>query len=349
MKRAGLAAMCLGLFFSTVSIAQQRHDSAVFLIDVSSTVSDQGTVKKAKDLATAMNKKFPDYVQSAGAMTFGNLKIPQLNWIAPVIDYDRAGLDRALSGIVEGKGSTPIGAAIYAVADGLEKAKGKKALIIISDGINTGVSDPVEAITGLKKKYGSNLCVFTILLSDNPAGRELLSKLVSAGQCGKASEASALQTDAEIQALVDIIFPGGPWDEDKDGVLDDQDKCPGTPLGAKVNKVGCWIIKGLKFQTGKADILSQYENLLNEVIEVLKKNPGLKIVVEGHTDDVGSDDNNLALSQARADSVRDYLVSHGIDSSRISAKGYGESKPVADNGTEAGRAENRRVELSPTK
>jgi len=349
MKRAGLVLVAAAMLLSIRVLAAERHDSAVFLIDVSDTTSSQELVATAQKISRSMNQKFPDYVKSAGAMVFGNLQIPQLEWIAAVKDYDRSGLDQALAGLKAGAGATPMGIAIYTSDQGLAKAMGKKALIIISDGLDNGVSNPADQVKSLKSKYSSNLCVFTIQLGDNPAGTTILESLVSAGQCGKATRASELQSDAQVQALVDFIFPGGPLDSDGDGVLDEQDQCPDTPKGAKVNKLGCWVLKDLRFETGKAELLPQSTNTLDEAVKVLKNNPGVKIIIEGHTDDVGTEESNLTLSQARADAVLNYMVSKGVDQGRLTAKGYGESKPIASNDTADGRAQNRRVQLTVAK
>jgi outer membrane protein OmpA-like peptidoglycan-associated protein len=73
------------------------------------------------------------------------------------------------------------------------------------------------------------------------------------------------------------------------------------------------------------------------------------VIIEGHTDEVGSDESNMVLSQSRADSVMNYMVAQGIDKYRLAAKGYGETKPIAPNDTDAGRAQNRRVQLSVAK
>lgn len=100
------------------------------------------------------------------------------------------------------------------------------------------------------------------------------------------------------------------------------------------------------FTTGKTTLLPIAQNKLSQVAAVLKQqNDNKRIVVEGHTDSVGSDQNNLKLSQGRADSVREYLVSQGIDPKKITALGKGESTPVAENTTAEGRANNRRVEI----
>jgi outer membrane protein OmpA-like peptidoglycan-associated protein len=106
-------------------------------------------------------------------------------------------------------------------------------------------------------------------------------------------------------------------------------------------------IKGnILFETGSANIQKQSLKLLDEVSVVLARNPELgPVVIEGHTDNVGSDKLNLSLSQRRAQSVMDYLVSKGIESHRLRAKGFGESKPIATNATPLGRAKNRRVDF----
>lgn len=102
------------------------------------------------------------------------------------------------------------------------------------------------------------------------------------------------------------------------------------------------------FASGKYELLPIAQSKLDEVAQALKDQGYKKIIVEGHTDSRGGDDANLTLSQRRADSVRTYLVSRGIDSAKITAAGIGEARPVADNASTEGRANNRRVELVVT-
>lgn len=99
------------------------------------------------------------------------------------------------------------------------------------------------------------------------------------------------------------------------------------------------------FQIGSATLSEDAISLLDEAIEILQSNPTTVLRVEGHTDDVGSEEANLALSQARAEAVVDYLVTGGIDPARLSAVGLGESQPIADNSTADGRSQNRRIEF----
>jgi outer membrane protein OmpA-like peptidoglycan-associated protein len=99
------------------------------------------------------------------------------------------------------------------------------------------------------------------------------------------------------------------------------------------------------FDFNKAELKNESKPDLNRAVNFLKQNPGLRIEIAGHTDSVGTDQYNKKLSQDRAESVRQYLIAGGIDAGRLKAVGYGESQPVADNGTDDGKARNRRVEM----
>jgi len=136
-----------------------------------------------------------------------------------------------------------------------------------------------------------------------------------------------------------------PADTDGDGVPDSVDKCPNTPKGATVNEVGCWMCKDLKFDFDKWDIKPQYYPCLNEGAEYLKSMPDMKVEIQGHTDNIGSQEYNQRLSEKRAMAVMNYLESKGIAEERLSIKGFGFSKPIARNDTAEGRAMNRRVQF----
>ena len=140
---------------------------------------------------------------------------------------------------------------------------------------------------------------------------------------------------------------GCPLDSDGDGVPDYLDKCPGTPADAKVDARGCWVLEGVHFDFDKSDIKPQYRHILDEAASVLKKNPGLKIEIRGHTDSTGTRAYNQKLSEARAKSVLEYFVSKGVNRANLSAKGYGQDNPAETNETKEGRYKNRRVELKP--
>ena len=101
----------------------------------------------------------------------------------------------------------------------------------------------------------------------------------------------------------------------------------------------------INFDTGKSTIKPESGPIINQIVEMMKANPGLKVRVEGHTDNVGNAKSNKTLSDERAKAVVAALVAQGVDAKRLSAAGHGQDKPIADNKTEEGRAKNRRVEL----
>ncbi len=145
-------------------------------------------------------------------------------------------------------------------------------------------------------------------------------------------------------------------DNDKDGFADKDDKCPDVPGVAPdgcPKKYSLVVVTAQKielkqtvfFDFNKASIKSVSFALLNDVAQAMVDNPTVKVEIGGHTDSVGNDAFNLKLSQSRAESVRTYLIKRGIASNRMVPKGFGENVPIADNRTEAGRSQNRRVEF----
>jgi outer membrane protein OmpA-like peptidoglycan-associated protein len=104
-------------------------------------------------------------------------------------------------------------------------------------------------------------------------------------------------------------------------------------------------LQGIQFETGKDVIIKTSYPILDKVVSVMNDNKEYNLEINGHTDNVGNDARNLALSQKRADAVKAYLVKKGIETSRMTATGFGETKPVEDNKTAAGKAKNRRVEF----
>lgn len=121
---------------------------------------------------------------------------------------------------------------------------------------------------------------------------------------------------------------------------------PRPPARVVVAKEKIELEERIFFDTGKTTLKPESDPLLDEVAEVMKANPELKrVIVEGHTDDRGAADFNQQLSQGRAEAVRSHLIGHGVEGGRLVAKGYGESRPIADNKTAEGRDDNRRVEF----
>ena len=118
-----------------------------------------------------------------------------------------------------------------------------------------------------------------------------------------------------------------------------------SDLSEQLAKSGHVAVYGIHFDTAKSTIQTDSESVLQQIAQLMKQEPALKLRVEGHTDNQGASAANQTLSDKRAQAVVAWLTSHGVAASRLTAKGFGASKPVADNGSEDGRAKNRRVEL----
>jgi OOP family OmpA-OmpF porin len=177
---------------------------------------------------------------------------------------------------------------------------------------------------------------------------------VDSSGCARDGDGDGIANDDDrcpnTSAGVSVDARGCELDSDGDRVADSLDRCPGTAPGTRIDAAGCPLarkiaLEGVNFELGSANLTSESMDVLDEAAATLKANPDSRVEVAGHTDNTGSEALNARLSQQRAEAVRDYLIAQGAGSGRLTAKGYGADKPVADNATAAGRAKNRRVEL----
>jgi OOP family OmpA-OmpF porin len=165
--------------------------------------------------------------------------------------------------------------------------------------------------------------------------------------------------DADACPAVEGLAPHGCPDGDEDGVPDARDDCPteaetdndyedddGCPdeVPEEVERF-TGTIDGIRFASGSAEIRRRSFRVLDRAVRVLRKYPSVRMEIDGHTDNTGDHDANVELSRARAEAVKSYLVSKGIDAERLKAKGFGPDRPVDTNKTRAGRAKNRRIEF----
>jgi type IX secretion system PorP/SprF family membrane protein len=171
------------------------------------------------------------------------------------------------------------------------------------------------------------------------------------------------ESDADLDGIVDkldecpnekgsVVLNGCP-DADSDGIADKNDACP--QVAGTIENKGCpfkknrniddLMLKKLVCETGKNDITAASKLVLQEIAQVLKEEPTWTIEFAGHTDNVGDAAMNLQLSKKRAETVRNLLISYGIEASRIKANYFGETKPIANNNTPEGRTKNRRIDF----
>ena len=184
---------------------------------------------------------------------------------------------------------------------------------------------------------------------DTPAGQR-----VDARGCPRDSDGDGVIDDQDqcpnTVAGASVDARGCELDSDGDSVVDRRDECPNTRAGARVDVKGCEIravikLPGVNFQTNSDRLLPGAEQVLADAGATLRMNKDLVVEVAGHTDSDGSAAYNEGLSERRAITVHDYLISNGANPANLTVRGYGEAQPVADNATAQGKARNRRVEL----
>jgi OOP family OmpA-OmpF porin len=352
---------------------QAKVDNFIIIFDASTSMMDKYKGQKkldfARDIVSRMNRTIPALGYSGALRTFGQgecLPGDSTSKIYGLTAYSEAGLEQALNKIKCVGGITPMGTALDAATCDLKPAQGKIAAIIVGDGLDTGTA-PVQAAEKMKKQFGDRLCIYTVLIGNDPKGKAVMEKIAKAGECGFSVNADQIASSGEMANFVEKVFltkvakkveappppaptaPAKPKDLDGDGIYDDADSCPTTPAGARVDRNGCWELPTVLFDTDKYEIDDFYHLALHEVAVVMKNNPDVKIQLQGHTDSRGGTKHNQVLSENRARAVMEYLMKKGIGGERLSTIGYAATSPVASNLTAEGMAKNRRTELIPSR
>jgi OmpA-OmpF porin, OOP family len=337
-----------------------KVDNFIVVFDASSSMrhlyKETPKFDIAKELGHRLNLTIPEMGQTAGIRSFGHdpsVSKQLTELLYGMETYSTANAKGTLDKITKPGGWSPLGTALDAVGKDLEGLPGtRNVVIIISDGMDMEKKLPM--VQALKDKYGSSICFYPIQVGDAPEGKAFLQEVNNIGACGFFSTSDDLMMGDGIAAFVEKVFltkkkitKAERKDSDGDGVYDDEDQCPGTPLGAKVNAVGCWTLDNLLFDFDKAEIKPEGYPRLDAIVVILEKNPTMSVELQGHTDNVGTEAYNMDLSMRRSNSVASYLVEKGIARNRLATTGFGFKSPVALNGTKFGRSLNRRVELHP--
>ncbi len=349
-----------------------KVDNFVVILDTSSSMADKYGQKEkaeiAKELLTAMNKTLPELNYNGALITFGHdahLPDKSAMLVYGPTKYSTSAFESALN-VTKGPGgdsSLPLAKAIAAAGEDLKSAQGPISVILVSDGEKMDQT-PITAAVALKSQFGDRLCIDTVLVGDNPAGKITLEQIAKAGSCGNSTTTDQLASSANMSGFVEGLFLAKlapkpapmaaapkPMDSDKDGVLDNLDQCPNTPLGTTVDAGGCWTYAAVLLFDNNSSYLTPafHDELnkdeLNKLGNFLQEHPKTHVVLSGYTDDTGSDEYNLWLSERRARRVQDYLTKYsGVRIGRIITQWYGKKDPVDSNSTEEGKQQNRRVE-----
>jgi len=351
---------------------RQKTDSFLTILDSSGSMAEaykgESKFETGKNFVHRMNQTIPDLKLTGGLEKFGGTVNPwaeQTCLVYGMTGYSKKGFGEGLQKFTVPKGETPMANAINAANGYLKSAPGNIAVIVVSDGRSTD-SDPVAAAKKLKSQYGDRVCIYTVTVGNDPGGVKNMEGIARVGQCGFSTNAASITSGSDMADFVEKVFlakvmkrgapppppkpapaPAGPRDTDRDGVYDHLDKCPGTPLGARVDAKGCWILQNVLFDTDKSKIKPQYYWILDEALTVMNKNPWLKMELLGYTDSDATTGYNMGLSKRRSDAVINYLKEKGVSGERLTPRWFGEARPVSSNSTSEGKAKNRRVELKP--
>jgi OOP family OmpA-OmpF porin len=312
---------------------QQKVDNFLVIFDGSSSMWDtyNGTKKfnQARNILLGMNQGISGLTLSGGLHVIGDTPatrgtLDNDSLIYGMTAYNPAAFSKAVNS-VEVNGLTPISIPLTKSTETLKDSAGRIAVIVISDGVQVSAdkTTPGEAAAQLKAAYGDRLCIYTILIGDAVEGQKNMADVATAGECGFTTTGDKVATTAGMNDFIEKVF------------FEKVTASTPAPVSFALN---------VRFDFDKDIIRPEEKDNLDEVGSFLAAHPQISVTLEGHTCNMGSDSYNKDLSQRRAESVKRYMThKFSIDPSRLTAVGYGESRPIASNDTEDGRKQNRRV------
>jgi len=325
---------------------KKKVDNFLLIQDTSSTMSeewnntfyyDASKLAISKDLANCLNNTLPDnFDVNAGMRVFG----VENGLLYGMTKYNKEALGGAVNSLGKTGGVSPLGNAITNGSNDLSGMSGNAAVIIFSDGLNTEGANPAGAASAMKEMYGDKVCIYTVHIGGDPKGARTLQQIADAGKCGYATN---LATIGKAQGMNNFVADVFLTKVEKKPVMKKPVEKKSAPVMKKpVEKVSMTL--DFEFDFDKDVVRPNQHDDAKKIADSMKKYPGAKVLLEGHTDHTGTDEYNMDLSKRRAESVKRYLVENfNVDAARISTVGYGKTKPVASNDTAAGRQKNRRV------
>ncbi len=329
---------------------EPKADHFIVVFDASSSMGEvyKGSVHAghskfdvAKDLVHRMNVTMPAMPIQGGMTAFGldpNVSKHPTTVVYGPTDYTQAGMEEGLSAIGMPGGTTPLGLGLASAGDMLKNASGDVAVILFSDGKeNTTTTPAIEAAQALKQQFGPNLCLHTVFVGNTGQGRQLMSDLAAATDCGVAASADEIASSQGMADFVEKVFLAAAAPKPKPAP---------KPAPLPQPKIS-WILSGVNFDLNSDVVREDAKEILKSDIKILRENPQIRVEVQGHTCDLGAAEYNRNLSDRRAKSIKAYLVSQGVEENRLEARGYGEDRPRFPNDGEENRKKNRRVELVP--
>lgn len=331
---------------------EARVDNFLLIVDVSSSMARPYAVgsrhEVAQGLATGLNETLPELGWSGGLRIFGpHFKDPRerTRLIYAKSPHSRTEMAAALMAMPAPQGTSPLATAMRRAGDDLINFPGRTALIIFSDGEVESATEVLDAAAELYGRFPGNLCVYPVFVGDSKAGLTLLEGVVGKFSCGFVTRATDILSSEALTAYATKVF------------LQKAPPAKAPPVVVEPVAVKPEVKQEPVFRTETRNLKINFafdcakvrpgeHKALAYFAEFVKRHPEISsIEIGGHTCNMGPAAYNQRLSQRRAESVLDYLVTNfGLAKEKITAKGYGLTKPVADNATLQGRQQNRRVE-----
>jgi OOP family OmpA-OmpF porin len=350
VMKKGKTMAILGLILTLVLTVPWGHanaveycpDNFIFLIDQSGSMymhfgDPQLKIVVAKNVSLRINNLIPQpNYKGTNSTAALELFAPVQELYAPS-PYDRARMATALTSIKDDQEifgrQTPMGPGIMSLDPVLAKMSGNTAVILISDGMANQGSNPVAEARAIYSRY-PNTCIHIISVADtkDKRGKEILTAINKLNSCSIMVEGLDLDaSQAALEKFVRDVF------------------CTAKKEVSAKEEV--LVLRGINFDFDKSNIKPEWAGVLDEAARIMKERPNMKVMIEGHTDSMGTEPYNQKLSERRAQAVFNYFVHKGISPSRMQTIGYGETRPIAGNAkpngsdNPEGRAINRRVEL----
>lgn len=325
------AVLALMMLFGVVTAQAKpvpKVDNFIIFVDQSGSMykrhQECGEVVKmalAKQLVAGMNDLIPELGYNGSLYLFA----PFQPVLTPSV-YQRAKFAPGIGKIRDDQEIfgrlTPMGDGFDALEPVLAQMTGRTAIILISDGQDNFGSDPVAQARDIYSKYPQT-CIHVVSLADRKEGKATLERINKLNGCSIMANGCALLREGLAKFVRDVFYGEAEAPVTRETI----------------------VLRGIHFDFDKYNIKPEWEPVLDEAAAKLRQNSAVNMVIEGHTDAVGTTEYNQKLSERRAMAVKNYLAKKGIDPNRMKTVGFSELRPIADNNTEEGRALNRRVEL----
>lgn len=351
--RVMLVVLACALAFPLAASAEmvKKVDNFIIFLDQSGSMAQAKAVPGNQKLDQAIEAvgRFDQAVPALGytssVATFASYKV-----ISAPAPYQKGAVGAAAAGFAPPfNHMTAMGEGLARLDEVISQLSGRTAVVMFTDGEwNEGIS-PVAEAQKLYGKYGANLCIHVVSYAGAPEayagatdGRQVIDQIRALSGCSVAADASSLASEAGMAQFVKAVLYDEVQPAPKPAPAPVAVPAP-APAPAPVAKEV--VTFNLQFGFDKADITDEMVPVLEQAKMILEEDRTINFDLSGHTCSIGPEAYNQGLSERRAASVKNWLVSNGIAASRLDTVGYGEARPKYDNNTREGRSLNRRVEL----